>query len=162
MRTLATALMMAFPALPALAGVACEADKAVFLTGNDAVTIRVELADTPQARAQGLMFRRELPRGEGMLFVYEQPGPVSFWMRNTLIPLDIIFLDAQGVIRHIHPMAQPLDETPIPGARPGDPDPARLMVVEIAGGEAARLGLKPGAAMAHPHVPQDRAAAPCD
>lgn len=107
------------------------------------------------------MFRRELPRGQGMLFIYPAPVETSFWMRNTFIPLDIIFIDERGVIRHIHPEARPLDESPIPGAAPGDPDRRRLMVLEIGGGEAARLGLRAGQALAHPRLDQSRAAWPC-
>lgn len=140
----------------------CKMDEARFQTDNGWLSVSVELADDPQERAQGLMFRRELDEGHGMLFVYEQPQPASFWMRNTLIPLDIIFMDATGTIRHIHENARPLDETPIPGAAIGDPDPLRLMVLEIGGGEARRLGLRPGQAMAHPLLPQEQAAIPCN
>ena len=63
-----------------------------------------------------------------MLFVYETPRPASFWMKDTLIPLDMLFFDAAGRLRHVHPQATPLDLTPIPGAAPGDPDPDRLIV----------------------------------
>lgn len=140
----------------------CKMDEARFQTDRGWLSITVELADDPQERAQGLMFRRSLDERHGMLFVYEQPQPSSFWMRNTLIPLDIIFMDATGTVRHVHENARPLDETPIPGAAIGDPDPLRLMVLEIGGGEARRLGIQPGQAMAHPLLPQDEAAIPCE
>lgn len=153
-------------ALPAFAARAadplCSPDHVTFRTAGTDLRIAVEIVDTPETRARGLMFRRDLPAGQGMLFVYEQPQQVAFWMRNTLIPLDMLFLDETGTLRHVHAKAQPLDETPIPGAAPGDPDPERLMVLEIAGGEAARLGLEPGALMAHPAVPRNTAALPCD
>ena len=141
---------------------ACADEVALIRTAPDrALAFSVELADTAETRAQGLMFRRDLPAGQGMLFIYPGPQPVSFWMRNTLIPLDMVFVDARGVIRHIHANARPLDETPIPGAAVGDPDPDRLMVLEIAGGEAARLGLQPGMVLAHPGLNAETAAWPC-
>lgn len=130
-------------------------------TGSE-VTVSVEIADDPAERSRGLMWRQHLPHGQGMLFVYETPQPTSFWMKNTLIPLDMLFFDARGVLRHVHPQAQPHDLTPVPGALPGDPDPDRLLVLELAGGEAARLGLVPGTALSHPSVPQSTAARPCD
>ncbi|MDM7458212.1 MAG: DUF192 domain-containing protein [Paracoccus sp. (in: a-proteobacteria)] len=140
----------------------CDAQKARFLVGDDKVLdFVVEIADDPASRARGLMFRDNLPSGQGMLFIYDRPQVVSFWMENTLIPLDMIFMDARGVIRHIHENAQPLDRSPIPGAAPGDPAPSRLMVLEIAGGDARRLGLSEGTAMAHPRLDQSKAALPC-
>lgn len=145
---------------PAVAGPAmCQPDLALFPDAEAA--IRVEIADDPEERAQGLMYRKELAPLSGMLFIYESPRPVAFWMRNTLIPLDMIFMDAQGSIRHIRHAAVPLDETPIPGHVDGDPEPERLMILEIAGGEADRLGLQEGMAMAFPGLDQSRAAAPC-
>ncbi|MCF3972261.1 DUF192 domain-containing protein [Paracoccus salsus] len=131
------------------------------MTATGIVPFTVEVADDADERARGLMFRRDLAAGQGMLFIYDTPRKVSFWMRNTLIPLDLIFMDSRGVIRHIHPMATPLDETPIPGAADGDSQPERLMVLEIAGGEAARLGLAPGQAMAYPRLDRGQAAWPC-
>ncbi|MEE2862237.1 MAG: DUF192 domain-containing protein [Paracoccus sp. (in: a-proteobacteria)] len=131
------------------------------LDEDRALSFQVEVADTPEKRARGLMFRTHLPAGQGMLFVYERPQPVSFWMRNTLIPLDMVFIDEIGVIRHIHRNATPLDETPIPGAAAGDPAPDRLMVLELAGGEAARLGLKSGQPVAHPALLAQEEAWPC-
>lgn len=140
----------------------CSQDAALIRTAPDkALSFDIEVVDTPESRAQGLMFRRNLPAGQGMLFIYPEPQPVSFWMRNTLIPLDLLFFDEGGVIRHIHDNARPLDETPIPGAAVGDPQPDRLMVLEIAGGEAARLGLAPGQQLAHPSLDADTAAWPC-
>ena len=124
--------------------------------------IAVEIADEPAERAQGLMWRKDLAPEHGMLFVYQAPQPVSFWMKNTLVPLDMLFFDARGVLRHVHPQARPLDLTAIPGAAAGDPDPARLLVLEIGGGEAARLGLSPGTVLSHPSVPQAGAARPCE
>lgn len=154
-------LMLTLPAAAVAGAPVCRPDLALIMGGDSAVGITVEIADDAGERARGLMYRKALPPGQGMLFVYEAPQPVSFWMRNTPIALDMIFVDAQGEIRHIHPMARPLDETPIAGAAIGDPAPERLMVLEIAGGEAARLGIRPGMLLAHPALPQARAKVPC-
>lgn len=139
----------------------CAPDEAVFAIDGGVTRISIEIADDPQERAQGLMHRLKLASGKGMLFIYESPRIASFWMRNTLIPLDIVFMDEAGVVRHVHENATPLDETSIPGADLDDPNPERLMVLEIAGGEAARLGLVEGQAMAHPRLDQTIAAWPC-
>lgn len=105
----------------------------------------VEIADDDAERAQGLMHRESLPRGAGMLFVYDAPRRVSFWMRNTLIELDMIFVDETGVIHAIHHRAKPLDDTAIPGGA----TPSRV-VLEINGGLAHALGIKPGDKLRHP------------
>jgi uncharacterized membrane protein (UPF0127 family) len=115
----------------------------------------VEVAATPEARSRGLMFRESLPASAGMLFLFERPGRVSFWMRNTLIPLDMIFLDRTGTVTRVHADARPHDETPIDGGA------GVLAVLEINGGLAARLGIRPGAHLRHPGMPQDVAAWPC-
>jgi len=90
------------------------------------------------------MHRESMPLSAGMYFVNERPRRTSFWMRNTLIPLDMLFIDATGVVQHIHANAIPLDETPIPG---GD---GVLTVLEINGGLAARLGITVGSEVRHP------------
>lgn len=133
----------------------------MFQTSAGPVSVSVEIADDEAERARGLMYRRDLPQGNGMLFIYDNPRAVSFWMRNTYIPLDLVFLDQGGIIRHIHRNAVPLDETPIPGAAAGDPDPQRQMILEVATGEVDRLGLAVGQPMAHPRLHQDLAALPC-
>lgn len=149
--------------MPATAAPAfdCGEERAAVLTDRGIVDFSVEIADSPEERAQGLMFRKALPRGNGMLFVYDAPREVAFWMRNTLIPLDLVFMDATGTIRHIHPNARPLDETPIPGATTDDPNPERKLILEIPGGEAARLGLAAGQPMASLQIDQTKAAWRC-
>lgn len=104
----------------------------------------VELADTPEAHARGLMFRTELGADAGMLFIYDRPRPVSFWMKNTLIPLDMIFVNPAGVVTKVHAQAIPGDLRPIAG-----PDDT-LYVLEIPGGRAAELGIVPGSELRHP------------
>ncbi len=148
-------------ALPAWAQAACAPDRVFYPAEGGPIEFAVEIADDEAERARGLMFREDLPRGQGMLFIYPEPVQVSFWMRNTLIPLDIIFMDEKGVIRRIHPNARPHDETPIPGASAEDRNPQRRFVLEIAGGEASRLGLHEGMAMAHPTIPATMAVVPC-
>lgn len=122
--------------------------------GNAA--FKVEVVDTPETRAQGLMHRPSMPRFSGMLFIFEPPpGPVSFWMENTLIPLDMVFLDQTGTVSHVHHDARPLDRTPIPGGH------AVMYVLEINGGMARTLGIAPGSELRHPGIPADLAAWPC-
>jgi uncharacterized protein len=123
-------------------------------TGGQA-RFSVEVADDVAERAQGLMFRKAMAAGSGMLFVYDRPQDVAFWMKNTLIPLDMLFISGDGTVARIKAMAAPGDETPIPGG--GDIQ----FVLEINGGLAARLGLQPGAVMRHPAVVQDGAKWPC-
>ena len=115
----------------------------------------VEIADDAGERARGLMNRESMARSAGMLFVYPEPGRVSFWMRNTLIPLDMIFVGPQGVVTRVHSEAVPLDETPIPG---GD---GVLAVLEINGGLAEAYGIAPGAELKHPAF-GETAAWPCE
>lgn len=104
---------------------------------NASHRFQVEVADDAASRARGLMHRTLLPRDEGMLFLFEAPSKVAFWMRNTLIPLDILFIREDRVI-HIHHDAQPHDETHIVAPEPVD------QVLEINGGLARELGIAAG------------------
>jgi uncharacterized membrane protein (UPF0127 family) len=105
---------------------------------------QVWLADTPQRQSQGLMFVRDLPDLRGMLFVHDQPREISMWMKNTYIPLDMVFIDAHGKIQQIIPQAVPHSLAIIRSDKPA------LAVLEIAGGEAQRLGLHSGQRVSHP------------
>jgi uncharacterized protein len=104
----------------------------------------VEEARTPQQMAQGLMYRRALPADAGMLFEYEHPQLVAFWMKNTLIPLDMVFIAADGTVADIHERAVPLSLDPI-----GSDQPV-LAVLELNGGTVSRLGIKRGDRVQHP------------
>lgn len=115
----------------------------------------VELADEPSEQAQGLMHRESMARSAGMLFAYPTPRPTRFWMRNTLIPLDMIFVDSAGVVQKVHSNARPLDETPIFGGS------AIQYVLEINAGLSERLGIGPGTQLRHPSIDDAIAAWPC-
>ncbi len=106
----------------------------------------VDVADTREARAQGLMHVEYMPSSKGMLFVYEFPREVAFWMKNTLIPLDIIYADERGVVSSIQANAIPGDQTPLPG------EGLIQYVLEINGGLAAKLGISPGNEIQHPAI----------
>jgi hypothetical protein len=105
-------------------------------TGRHSFT--VELAETPAQMEQVLMFRRELAPDAGMLFDFKTPTVATMWMRNTLIPLDMLFVGGDGHIVNIHERAVPQSDAIIAAAAP-----ARA-VIELNGGTAARLGIKPG------------------
>ncbi len=98
----------------------------------------VEIADTNATRERGLMFRKHLAGDQGMLFDFKTPQVVAFWMKNTLIPLDMLFIAPDGHVVSIARQATPMSETPIPSG--GD----ILGVLEIRGGRAAELGVEPG------------------
>ncbi len=115
----------------------------------------VELADDARSRSRGLMQRESLGASEGMLFLYPKAGSPSFWMKNTLIPLDMIFVTPEGVVQHVHENAIPYDLTPING---GD---GIIAVLEIRGGMARLLGLTPGSELRHPGFDAEIAAWPC-
>ena len=104
---------------------------------------QVEIADTDETRERGLMFRKSLGPNAGMLFDFKTPHEVSFWMKNTLIPLDIIFIDPEGRVLNIAARATPLSEEPLPAAG------AVLGVLEVRGGRAEELGIGPGAQVRH-------------
>lgn len=116
----------------------------------------VEIADTDDTRARGLMHRTRLARSAGMLFIYDSPTVASFWMRNTLIPLDMIFVDPTGLVTHIHHEAVPLDETLIAGGE------NVLMVLEINGGLSRAMGIALGSQLRHPRLDQATALWPCE
>ncbi len=101
-------------------------------------TVDAEIAATPAVRAHGLMFRRAMAEDAGMLFVFDRPRPLSFWMRNTSIPLDIGFFDANGVLLEIHAL-YPLDERGVSSTH-GD----LLYALEMNQGWFERHDVKPG------------------
>jgi uncharacterized membrane protein (UPF0127 family) len=115
--------------------------------GGSAYKFEVELATTPAEREQGLMFRKTLASNAGMLFLYPDEQQVAFWMKNTLIPLDMLFLKADGSIARIAHDAVPLDETPIPS------NADVKAVLEVNGGTATALGIKEGDKVDYPNAP---------
>ncbi|WP_371410667.1 DUF192 domain-containing protein [Tabrizicola sp. TH137] len=142
--------------LPGLAAAACAPETVEVRGPAGMARFTVDVADDGAERAQGLMFRESMPASAGMLFVYEAPQRASFWMKNTLIPLDMIFADETGRVTRVHENAVPHDTTPIDG---GD---AVRFVLEINGGLAARMGIAAGAELRHPAIPQETAAWPCE
>jgi uncharacterized membrane protein (UPF0127 family) len=116
----------------------------------------VELADDEAEREVGLMNRDRMAMSAGMLFAYDAPRHVYFWMKNTLIPLDMVFADASGQVTQVHSNALPLDETPIDGGV------GVTYVLEINGGLAARLGLAKGAVMRSGVLDQTQSVWRCD
>jgi hypothetical protein len=104
----------------------------------------VEFVDNDTDRAKGLMYRKELPEGRGMLFDFQREQEVSFWMQNTYIPLDMLFIRADGWILSIAENTEPLSTRMIPSG-----GPVRA-VLEVIGGTARKLGIAPGDRVGHP------------
>lgn len=137
-----------FAALTMFGSAACEGDKgqslpvlSVGLTQNDLrIPLRVEVAATLESREKGLMFRKDMPESQGMLFIWPSAQPRSFWMKNTLLPLDMLFLRERTVVAVI-PWARPMDETPLSPAKDAD------MVLEVNGGWVSRHGISVGATL---------------
>jgi uncharacterized membrane protein (UPF0127 family) len=109
----------------------------------------VEMAETPKQMMQGLMYRTELAPDAGMLFVHEADRVATMWMKNTYIPLDMLFIDRTGRIAGIHERAQPRSLRTIAA-----PEPVRA-VLELNGGTASRLGIRVGDRVVHPAFSSD-------
>ena len=107
-------------------------------TAKETHRFTIEVARTPEQHQFGLMYRNKLAPDAGMLFLYPQPQRISMWMKNTLIPLDMIFIAADGRIVNIAERTVPLSTAPIYSSD------LAVAVLEVNGGTAARLGIKPG------------------
>lgn len=112
--------------------------------GGSTYQFEVEIADDPAERSQGLMFREQLAPNGGMLFLYPDEKPRTFWMKNTPLPLDIIFIARDGRVVHVAANAVPFDQSVIPSVE------AAQAALEIGGGLAAQLGIGPGATVTWP------------
>ena len=154
LRSLLLALLLALSAAVGQAGQARETilDLATYPKGDVVVesagggrhAFRVWVADTDERQRQGLMYVRDLPADQGMLFVNRPPRPASFWMKNTYIPLDLLFIDATGKVLQIFERATPLSLEPM-----AVDAPVRA-VLEVKGGESARRGIRVGDRVRHP------------
>lgn len=118
----------------------CNVTSLAIETQRGEVAIAVEVATTPETREIGLMNRTDLAPNAGMLFVYPPGRAIALWMNNTLIPLDMLFIDDAGIIRFIKHDAQPHDLTPVPGPT----GIAARAALELNGGRAAELGIDVG------------------
>ena len=137
--------LIAFMGL-ALSACSSAEDRLTLHTAKGAFSFSVEIADDSAEREKGLMFRDHLAADAGMLFDYGQEQMASFWMQNTLIPLDMIFIGADGVVKNIHVNARPLDTTSIPSKFP------IRFVLEIPGGRSTEIGLAVGDRVEHPRI----------
>lgn len=117
-------------------------------TDKGVQSFMVEIADSDMEREYGLMCRKSLAPDRGMLFLFSRAAPQMFWMRNTLIPLDIVYIGENGRVVSISRNVQPLDESGAPSAGPAK------FVLELAGGRAAQIGLLPGDRVLHRAMPR--------
>ncbi len=132
---LAATLLCFVASLPAQAAARATIE---IVSGNGVHAFDVRLATNDAERERGLMFVKSLPEGQGMLFDFKRDQPVSFWMHNTYIPLDMIFIAGDGRIMHIVENAKPLSDDLIPSQYPV------RAVLEVIGGTAEKLGIKTG------------------
>jgi uncharacterized membrane protein (UPF0127 family) len=142
---LAACVALAVPAL-GQALVTFEKSELVIESGAGKHRFAIELARTSDQQRQGLMFRQKLAADAGMLFLYDPPRPAAMWMMNTLIPLDMLFIGADGRIVNIRERAVPGSTETIESA-----GPVRA-VLELNGGTVARLKLKPGDRVRHKEI----------
>lgn len=154
------AAVLALPAQIAVAQItvaqnACRPDTLEMRWPGGKARFGVEIAKTEAEQARGLMHRQSMPASAGMLFVFPEPKHAAFWMKNTLIPLDMLFIDASGRVMYIHPNARPNDETVIDGGE------GIQYVLEINGGLSKRLAIPAGAEIRHPSIRQSAALWPC-
>ena len=119
-------------------------------TDSETLSFDIEIADEPQERSRGLMFREELDEDEGMLFVYPDPQIASFWMKNTLIPLDMLFIDTEGRIESIARETTPLSLKSVLS------DGQVISVLEIFGGQADVLGIDVGDTVKWTETPDEK------
>jgi len=140
---LALALAVTMPAAAQTPNVRFEKSDLTIESGGKRHRFTVEFADNDERRTLGLMHRRQMAADAGMLFDFKRDAPVAMWMRNTLIPLDMLFVDREGIVRHIHERAVPMSEAII-----SSEENVRA-VLELNGGTAARLGLKKGDRLVH-------------
>ncbi len=140
MRLTAALLLAAWAGLVALAPSAHAGGQATIeiVSKNGVHPFSVELATNDAERERGLMFRKSMPEGQGMLFDFKRDSPVSFWMHNTYISLDMIFIASDGRIVHIVENAKPLSDDLIPSG-----GPVRA-VLEVIAGTAQKLGIAEG------------------
>jgi uncharacterized membrane protein (UPF0127 family) len=149
-RRLSRRTLFAAPLLLAAASACAQGDdikfersSLVIVTGGRDITFDVEMAVSEPQHERGLMFRKQMGAYEGMLFDFVRERPVTFWMKNTLIPLDMVFIAADGTVRHVHANATPMSTDTIPS------ESAVRGVLEINGGTARLLGIKPGDKVRH-------------
>jgi len=116
-------------------------------TARGTVPFEVEAALTPQQQTQGLMFRQYLPPGKGMLFLFPAPQKISMWMKNTYIPLDMLFIDSAGQVAYVKENASPLSEELITSPVPV------IAVVELPGGTIQRTKIAEGDRVHHERLP---------
>ena len=107
-------------------------------SGKEISKIEIEIVDNEADRRQGLMYRKSMPEHRGMLFVFEEQQPQAFWMKNTLMPLDIIYVNDKNVVVSIQKNTTPLNEKSLPSTKPA------LYVVETNAGYTAKMGIKEG------------------
>jgi uncharacterized protein len=150
MRAIGVRLTAAFAfvlVLAALAGVTAqgaEPDSLEIVTSTGRHAFQIEIANNDATRERGLMDRRYMAADHGMLFEFDREAPVAFWMKNTYIPLDMIFIAPSGAVTHIVANAEPLSERVSPSGGPC------VAVLELNGGAAASIGLKVGDKVHHP------------
>ena len=144
MRALRWIAFVAFALLAAAPARAAGVQTLEIVSKTGVHTFTVELAETDAEREKGLMFRKELPEGRGMLFDFHAEAPVGFWMQNTYIPLDMIFIRGDGRILRIAENTEPLSTKIVPSG-----GPVRA-VLEVIGGTARKMGIAPGDRVASP------------
>lgn len=143
-------LLLTFFATPTLASTNIDSpdeELAIQVSESRDAQFRVHLARSSQERARGLMFIRKMPEDVGMLFLYDKPGPVSMWMKNTYIPLDILFIGQDGRIIRIARNTEPHSLTSIASGGPA------IAVLELNGGLSDKLGLAVGQRVFHRLLP---------
>jgi uncharacterized membrane protein (UPF0127 family) len=141
--SLAVALLISLFVLPVRPGWSSTVEVLEIASQTGVHSFSVEVVANDEERTKGLMFRKEVPEGKGMLFDFMTEQPVAFWMKNTYVSLDMIFIAANGKIVSIAENTEPLSERTIPSGAPV------RAVLEVVAGTAKKLGIKPGDRVAH-------------